>query len=455
MRTAGLGARVRVSNASSVCSRSNQTQPLRATCLRRQERPRHGAAIVANAATATSSRFSGVEQAPPDPILGVSQAFKADEDPSKLNLGVGAYRDDNLQPVVLNVVRKAEKRILDQKNNKEYLPIDGFGPFNKVSAELMFGKDSAVLTEGTCVTLQSLSGTGSLRVGAEFINRFFPGASVYIPNPSWGNHKNIFADAGVPVKQYAYFDKKTIGLDFAGMVADLEAAPSGSVVILHACAHNPTGIDPTPDQWKQILELCMKKDLFPFFDSAYQGFASGDLITDAAAVRLFADAGVEMLVSQSYAKNLGLYGERVGALHLIASDAENAGRSLSQLKRIARALYSNPPTTGARIVTEVVGNDDLFAEWKGEMMGMAGRIQSVREQLNKKLNELYPEKDWGFVLKQIGMFSYTGMTPAQVENMTNKHHVYMTKDGRISLAGLSSGKVDYLATAIVDSFKNC
>merc|ERR1712224_441387 len=376
-------------------------------------------------------------------------------DANKLNLGVGAYRDDNLQPVVLSVVRKAEERVVAQKNNKEYLPIDGFANFNKVSAELMFGADSPLLKDGKIVTLQSLSGTGSLRVGAAFINRFFPGASVYIPNPSWGNHKNIFADAGVDVQQYKYFDKETIGLDFAGMKSDLQNAPAGSVVILHACAHNPTGIDPTREQWTEILDICQTKGLLPFFDSAYQGFASGDLITDAFAVRMFADAGVEMLVSQSYAKNLGLYGERVGALHLIASDAENAGRSLSQLKRIARALYSNPPTTGARIVTEVVGNDDLFAEWKGEMMGMAGRIQSVREQLNKKLNELYPEKDWGFVLKQIGMFSYTGMTPAQVENMTNKHHVYMTKDGRISLAGLSSGKVDYLATAIVDSFKNC
>jgi aspartate aminotransferase len=406
-------------------------------------------------ANASGSLFEGVEQAPPDPILGVTQAFKADDDANKLNLGVGAYRDDNLQPVVLSVVRKAEQRVVEQKNNKEYLPIDGFANFNKVSAELMFGADSPLLKDGRIVTLQSLSGTGSLRVGAAFINRFFPGAEVYIPNPSWGNHKNIFADAGVGVQQYKYFDKETIGLDFAGMKADLNSAPAGSVIILHACAHNPTGIDPTVEQWREILDICVARGLLPFFDSAYQGFASGDLITDAFAVRMFADAGVEMLVSQSYAKNLGLYGERVGALHCVAKSADNASRSLSQLKRVARAMYSNPPTTGARIVSEVVGDPELFEEWKGEMQGMAGRIKSVRAQLVDALKKLNPDKSWDFITEQIGMFSYTGMTTAQVENMTNKHHIYMTKDGRISLAGLSSGKVDYLANAIVDSFKNC
>lgn len=412
-------------------------------------------AVMARAAVAADSMFDSVEQAPADPILGVTQAFRADNDESKLNLGVGAYRDDNLQPVVLNVVRKAEERVLSQGNNKEYLPIEGFAPFNKVSAELMFGADSSLLSDGKIVTLQSLSGTGSLRVGAAFINRFFPGTSVYIPNPSWGNHKNIFADAGVAVEQYSYFDKETIGLDFTGMMADLQAAPEGSVIILHACAHNPTGIDPTREQWTEILELCKSKKFLPFFDSAYQGFASGDLITDAFAVRMFADAGLEMLVSQSYAKNLGLYGERVGALHCVAKDADNAKRALSQLKRLARALYSNPPTAGARIVAEVVGDDELFAEWKSEMAGMAGRIKDVRGQLVDCLKSMDSSRSWDFITEQIGMFSYTGMTPAQVENMTNKHHVYMTKDGRISLAGLSSGKVEYLANAIVDSFDNC
>ena len=417
-------------------------------------RSRHQGLVARAAVAGTDSMFGSVEQAPADPILGVTQAFRADEDPSKLNLGVGAYRDDNLQPVVLSVVRKAEERVLAQKNNKEYLPIDGLAAFNKVSAELMFGADSSLLADGKIVTLQSLSGTGSLRVGAAFINRFFPGASVYIPNPSWGNHKNIFADAGVQVQQYKYFDKDTIGLDFEGMKADLQAAPEGSVVILHACAHNPTGIDPTREQWTEILEICSSKGLLPFFDSAYQGFASGDLITDAFAVRMFADAGLEMLVSQSYAKNLGLYGERVGALHCVAKDADNAKRALSQLKRLARALYSNPPTTGARIVAEVVGDPELFGEWKSEMEGMAGRIKAVRAQLVGCLKELCPERSWDFITDQIGMFSYTGMTQAQVENMTNKHHVYMTKDGRISLAGLSSGKVEFLANAIVDSFNN-
>ncbi|UPR03400.1 aspartate aminotransferase [Chloropicon primus] len=432
----------------------DQQRCVSGAALGRSQRGKRPSAVVARAAVAADSMFDSVEQAPADPILGVTQAFRADNDESKLNLGVGAYRDDNLQPVVLNVVRKAEERVLSQGNNKEYLPIEGFAPFNKVSAELMFGADSSLLSDGKIVTLQSLSGTGSLRVGAAFINRFFPGTSVYIPNPSWGNHKNIFADAGVAVEQYSYFDKETIGLNFTGMIADLKAAPEGSVVILHACAHNPTGIDPTREQWTEILELCKSKKFLPFFDSAYQGFASGDLITDAFAVRMFADAGLEMLVSQSYAKNLGLYGERVGALHCVAKDADNAKRALSQLKRLARALYSNPPTAGARIVAEVVGDDELFAEWKSEMAGMAGRIKDVRGQLVDCLKTMDSSRSWDFITEQIGMFSYTGMTPAQVENMTNKHHVYMTKDGRISLAGLSSGKVEYLANAIVDSFNN-
>lgn len=392
--------------------------------------------------------------APPDPILGVSEAFKADDSPDKLNLGVGAYRTDELQPYVLEVVKKAEQSMIEKGENKEYLPIQGLDSFRKATVDLLLG-DCPAVAEGRVACLQSLSGTGSLRVGAAFIKAWLPGKTVYLSNPTWGNHRNIFADAGLEWKYYSYFDPASIGLDFAGMKADLEAAPDGSVVVLHGCAHNPTGIDPTKEQWKEISDVCMEKNHVPFFDVAYQGFATGSLEEDAWAPRFFVEQGHEIMVSQSYSKNLGLYGERVGAINVVCSDKETADKTLSQLKRIARAMYSNPPVHGARIVAEVVNQESMFDEWKAEMEMMSGRIMGVRKQLHDELGVLYPEKDWGFILSQIGMFSFTGMTPEQVENMTNKWHVYMTKDGRISLAGLSSGKTKYLAEAINDSIRNC
>lgn len=401
-----------------------------------------------------ASRLAGVEQAPPDPILGVSEAFKASTSANKLNLGVGAYRTEDLKPYVLDVVKKAERRIIDRNENKEYLPIEGLEAFRKATVELLLGSDSKAVQEGRVAVIQSLSGTGSLRVGAAFIAKFMKGTTVYLSNPTWGNHKNIFSDEGVEWKNYRYFDPETVGLDFKGMMEDLKAAPEGSVVILHGCAHNPTGIDPTPEQWQEIADLCKSRKLTPFFDVAYQGFATGDLDKDAYAPRLFVDAGLEVMVSQSYSKNLGLYGERVGALNVVLEDKETAKRVLSQLKRIARAMYSNPPTHGARIAAEIVNEGGLFDEWKEEMAGMAGRIARVRGELRTELERQYKDKDWSFITKQIGMFSFTGMTPKQVENMTNKHSVFMTKDGRISLAGLNSAKVEYLATAIVDSVRN-
>jgi aspartate aminotransferase len=392
--------------------------------------------------------------APPDPILGVSEAFKASNSPSKLNLGVGAYRTEELQPLVLEVVKKAEQKMLAAGYNKEYLPIEGLDAFRTATVQLLLGADSKAVKEGRVAVIQALSGTGSLRVGAAFIARFMKGTTVYISNPTWGNHRNIFGDEGVDWKYYRYFDPDTVGLDFAGMLEDLQAAPDGSIVLLHGCAHNPTGIDPTPQQWQQIADLCKAKSHMPFFDVAYQGFATGDLDKDAFAPRLFADAGLEIMVAQSYSKNLGLYGERVGALNVVLNDADAARRVLSQLKRLARALWSNPPTHGARIAAEVVGDADMFELWKQEMANMAGRIAGVRSELQAALEKRCPEKDWSFVTQQIGMFSFTGMTPVQVDNMTNKHSVFMTRDGRISLAGLSSSKVDYLADAIVDSVRN-
>ncbi|KAL6911639.1 hypothetical protein ACP4OV_000444 [Aristida adscensionis] len=401
------------------------------------------------------SRFEGVPMAPPDPILGVSEAFKADKSDLKLNLGVGAYRTEELQPYVLNVVKKAEKLMLEKGENKEYLPIEGFAAFNKATAELLFGADNPVIKQGLVATLQSLSGTGSLRLAAAFIQRYFPEAKVLISSPTWGNHKNIFNDARVPWSEYRYYNPKTVGLDFEGMIADIEAAPEGSFVLLHGCAHNPTGIDPTPEQWEKIADVIQEKKHMPFFDVAYQGFASGSLDEDAFSVRLFVKRGMEVFVAQSYSKNLGLYSERIGAINVVCSAPEVANRVKSQLKRLARPMYSNPPIHGAKIVANVVGDPTMFGEWKQEMEEMAGRIKNVRQRLYDSLSAKDQSgKDWSFILRQIGMFSYTGLNKAQSDNMTDKWHIYMTKDGRISLAGLSLAKCDYLADAIIDSFHN-
>jgi len=401
------------------------------------------------------SRFEGVTMAPPDPILGVSEAFKADTSDLKLNLGVGAYRTEELQPYVLNVVKKAENLMLEKGDNKEYLPIEGLAAFNKATVELLLGADNNATKQGRVATVQGLSGTGSLRLAAAFIQRYFPGAQVLISSPTWGNHKNIFNDAGVPWSEYRYYDPKTVGLDFEGMIADIKAAPSGSFVLLHGCAHNPTGIDPTPEQWEKIADVIQEKNLTAFFDVAYQGFASGSLDQDASSVRLFVARGMEVFVAQSYSKNLGLYAERVGAINVVCSSSDAATRVKSQLKRLARPMYSNPPVHGARIVANVVGNPTLFKEWKSEMELMSGRIKGVRQRLYDNLSAKDKSgKDWSFVLRQIGMFSFTGLNKAQSDNMTNKWHVYMTKDGRISLAGLSLSKCEYLADAIFDSYYN-
>ncbi|KAG6698177.1 hypothetical protein I3842_08G007700 [Carya illinoinensis] len=385
------------------------------------------------------SRFEGVTMAPPDPIIGVSEAFKADTQENKINLGVGAYRTEELQPYVLNVVKKAENLMVERGENKEYLPIEGLAAFNKVTAELLFGADNPVIKQQRVATVQGLSGTGSLRLAAALIERYFPGAKVLISSPTWGNHKNIFNDARVPWSEYRYYDPKTVGLDFEGMLADIKG-------LLCYFMANPTGIDPTPEQWEKIADIIREKNHIPFFDVAYQMPAS---------VRLFAARGLELLVAQSYSKNLGLYSERIGAINVVCSSADAAARVKSQLKRLAQPMYSNPPIHGAMIVANVVGDPALFNEWKAEMEIMAGRIKNTRQKLYDSLSAKDKSgKDWSFILEQIGMFSFTGLNKDQSDNMTTKWHVFMTKDGRISLAGLSLAKCEYLADAIVNSFHN-
>ncbi|PKI66033.1 aspartate aminotransferase, cytoplasmic [Punica granatum] len=395
------------------------------------------------------SVFSHVVRAPEDPILGVTVAYNKDPSPVKLNLGVGAYRTEEGKPLVLNVVRKAEQQLVNDRSRvKEYLPIVGLAEFNKLSAKLIFGADSPAIQSNRVTTVQCLSGTGSLRVGGEFLARHYHQQIIYIPLPTWGNHPKVFTLAGLSVKTYRYYDPATRGLDFKGLMEDLGSAPSGAVVLLHACAHNPTGVDPSLQQWEQIRQLMRSKKLLPFFDSAYQGFASGSLDKDAQSVRIFVADGGECLVAQSYAKNMGLYGERVGALSIVCKTADVAGKVESQLKLVIRPMYSNPPIHGASIVAAILRDRNLYNEWTIELKAMADRIISMRHQLSDALRARGTPGDWSHIIKQIGMFTFTGLNAKQVAFMTKEYHIYMTADGRISMAGLSSRTVPHLADAI-------
>uniref|UniRef100_A0A8C2V5G9 Aspartate aminotransferase, mitochondrial n=1 Tax=Chinchilla lanigera TaxID=34839 RepID=A0A8C2V5G9_CHILA len=349
--------------------------------------------LAAAASARASSWWTHVEMGPPDPILGVTEAYKRDTNSKKMNLGVGAYRDDNGKPYVLPSVRKAEAQIAAKNVDKEYLPIGGLAEFCKASAELALGEGSEVLKSGRFVTVQTISGTGALRIGASFLQRFFKfSRDVYLPKPSWGNHTPIFRDAGMQLQGYRYYDPKTCGFDFTGATEDISKIPEQSVILLHACAHNPTGVDPRQEQWKEIASIVKKKNLFAFFDMAYQGFASGDGDRDAWAVRHFIEQGINVCLCQSYAKNMGLYLQ--------------------------------------------------------EVKGMADRIISMRTQLVSNLKKEGSSHSWQHITDQIGMFCFTGLKPEQVERLTKEFSIYMTKDGRISVAGVTSGNVGYLAHAI-------
>ncbi|PAV22568.1 glutamic oxaloacetic transaminase AAT1 [Pyrrhoderma noxium] len=406
------------------------------------------------AALRALSTWSAVPAGPPDPILGVTEAFKADKDPRKINLGVGAYRDGDGKPYVLPSVKKAEEILSSSQPDKEYLPITGLPEFTKNAAKLAYSAESKPLLENRVAITQSISGTGALRIGGAFLGRFYPDVkTIYLPVPSWGNHTPIFRDSGLEVKGYRYFDKKTVGLDFAGLKEDLLNAPEKSVVLLHACAHNPTGIDPTVEQWKEISDIVKEKKLFPFFDMAYQGFASGSTARDAFAVRHFVEEGHQIALSQSFAKNMGLYGERVGAFSLITADPEEKARVDSQLKIVIRPMYSNPPVHGARIANTILSSPELYSQWEGEVKGMADRIISMREKLFDILVDLQTPGEWGHIKSQIGMFSFTGLTQPQTKALAEKAHIYMTADGRISMAGLNAKNIEYFAESVSNAVK--
>jgi aspartate/tyrosine/aromatic aminotransferase len=371
---------------------------------------------------------------PVDPILGTTIAWQKDQDPKKMNLGVGAYRTEEEKPYVFEVVKQVEKEIYEDlmagKLNKEYLPIDGHSGFNQCSKKLTFGEKCENLDK--IVTVQSLSGTGALRVGGEFLRKFIPSV-IHVPKPTWATHHQIFANSGLTVAEYTYYNPKGRNFDFNGMLKYLNTLPSGSIVLLHASAHNPTGVDPTHEQWKHIADVMKNRKLIPYFDTAYQGFASGDLEKDAFPIRLFNQLGFQMLVSQSYAKNMGLYGERAGALHVVCHSTKTAERVLSQIKLVIRPMYSNPPQHGALIVYRVLSNPEYYKKWAQELADVSRRIIEVRNLLRKKLEDLNTPGTWEHITDQIGMFSYTGLSEKICESLINKYHIYMLKNGRISL----------------------
>ncbi|KAJ2538006.1 Aspartate aminotransferase, cytoplasmic, partial [Coemansia sp. RSA 1933] len=379
--------------------------------------------------------FGSVPQAPADSILNLSVMSKADTSSSKVDLGVGAYRDDNGKPWILPVVRKASKQLAaDPAFNHEYLPVGGLPALTGGAQTLIFGDDSVAIQEKRVYTIQTISGTGANMVGAVFLKQFKKpeDAAVYISKPTWGNHRSIFQTAGHEVREYRYCNYETLGLDIDGMLADLRAAPKGQIIVLHACAHNPTGIDPTPEQWKLIADAMAEREHFPFFDCAYQGFATGDVDRDAFALRLFVSRGFELLVAESFAKNMGLYGERTGCLHAVTRSASLVPMVSSQLNRLSRATVSTASAYGAKIAGTVLQDPELHSEWMANMAQMSSRIKTMRDALRDRLVALGTPGSWDHVSDQIGMFSFTGLGKTQVAVLREKHHMYLTEDGRIS-----------------------
>jgi aromatic-amino-acid transaminase len=391
--------------------------------------------------------FATIEMAPRDPILGITEAFNADKSPNKVNLGVGVYYDDNGKVPLLECVRKAEAQLMEKASPRTYLPIEGLATYDKAVQELVFGADSAVIQEKRAITVQAIGGTGALKLGADFLKRFSPESEVWISDPSWENHRALFESAGFKVNNYPYYDTATRGVNFAGMLNALKTMAAGSIVLLHACCHNPTGADLTDDQWTEVIQVVTQRGLIPFLDMAYQGFGDG-IEEDGKVVGRFAQAGGPLFVSNSFSKSFSLYGERVGALSIVAISAEEAARVLSQLKRVVRTNYSNPPIHGSQVVATALGTPELRKIWEDELAAMRVRIREMRHVLVAKLKEKAPNHNFDFVIKQRGMFSYSGLTKAQVERLRNEYSIYAVDTGRICVAALNSRNIDNIVDAI-------
>ena len=393
------------------------------------------------------SLFSAVELAPRDPILGLNEQFAADTKPNKVNLGVGVYFDENGKLPLLQCVQAAEKQLMATPKPRGYLPIDGIAAYDDGVKKLVFGADSEPYRSGRVATVQGLGGTGALKIGADFLKHLNPNAKVLISDPSWENHRALFTQAGFPVGTYRYYDAATRQLDFAGMLADLQAAAAGIIVVLHACCHNPTGYDISAAQWDQVIAAVKARGLTPFLDMAYQGFAEG-IAEDGAVVGKFVAAGLTFFVSTSFSKSFSLYGERVGALSVLCADKDEAVRVLSQLKIMIRTNYSNPPTHGGAVVATVLGDATLRAQWEQELAGMRTRIKAMRKKLVEGLKAAGVQKDMGFITTQVGMFSYSGLSKEQMVRLRSEFGVYGTDTGRMCVAALNEKNIDYVCQSI-------
>ncbi|VVM41522.1 MULTISPECIES: amino acid aminotransferase [Pseudomonas] len=394
------------------------------------------------------SLFSAVEMAPRDPILGLNEAFNADTRTNKVNLGVGVYCNEEGRIPLLRAVVEAETIRAAQHVSRGYLPIDGIAAYDQAVQKLLFGNDSPLIASGRVITTQAVGGTGALKIGADFLKQLLPNAVVAISDPSWENHRALFETAGFPVQNYRYYDAATHDVNRTGMLEDLNALPNGSIIVLHACCHNPTGVDLSPADWKNVLEVVKAKGHVPFLDMAYQGFGDG-IDEDAAAVRLFAESGLTFFASSSFSKSFSLYGERVGALSIVSESKEESARVLSQVKRVIRTNYSNPPTHGASVVAAVLNSPELRAQWEAELAEMRLRIRGMRTQMVDLLAQKAPQRDFSFVGRQCGMFSYSGLTVEQVHRLRNEFGIYALDTGRICVAALNQSNIKVVTDAIV------
>ena len=395
----------------------------------------------------SASMFSAVEMAPRDPILGINEAFAADTNPKKVNLGVGVYYDDNGKLPLLHCVQAAEKRMMDSPKPRGYLPIDGIAAYDSAVKALVFGVESEPVKSGRIATAQGIGGTGGLKIGADFLKKLKPNATVLISDPSWENHRALFTQAGFDVQSHPYYDAAKRGVNFDGMLAALNAAAAGTIVVLHACCHNPTGYDITPAQWDEVIAVVKARGLTPFLDMAYQGFGHG-IVEDGAAVAKFVAAGLSFFVSTSFSKSFSLYGERVGALSVLCASKEEADRVLSQLKLVIRTNYSNPHIHGGTIVATVLNTPELRAQWDGELTEMRVRIKAMRQKLVDGLKAAGVQEDMGFITDQIGMFSYSGLSKDQMQRLRSEFGVYGTDAGRMCVAALNSNNIDYVCASI-------
>ena len=392
--------------------------------------------------------FENIKAAPADPILGLGEAFKSETRANKINLGIGIYKDAQGATPIMRAVKEAETRLLAKENSKNYLGIDGIADYNQRTKELLFGADSQIIAQDRARTVQSLGGTGALRIAAEFIKRQTKAQNVWISTPTWPNHNAIFNAVGMTIREYRYYDAERKALDWDNLISDLSNANEGDVVLFHGCCHNPTGIDPTPEQWKQLAELSVKNGWLPLFDFAYQGLANG-LNEDAVGLRTFAANHKELLVASSFSKNFGLYNERVGAFTLVAENADIAATALTQVKSIIRTLYSNPASHGGATVATVLNDPQLRQEWENELTEMRERIKKMRHLFVQLLKEYGAKQDFGFIMEQNGMFSFSGLTPEQVDRLREEFAIYAVRSGRINVAGITEDNIRYLCESIV------